>query len=236
VPTSPFAPPGARELGLVTVVAQLALTESDFDAAAQASYKTNLATAAGNGVTASDITLTIAASSITVTAEIRTASRVVAAAAAAAISNEIQVTATSGSFMGVTVAATPAPPTTSVLVIPAPSTPPPTSPAPSPPVPSPPSPLQPSVGVPGSAITGSSDSTGPIIGGVIGGLAAPLLAVLGYILYKRSKEKNMGEASVVHAGAMPPMSSASSAAAGAFGESSVIEDVSFSPQMETAKI
>lgn len=70
-PTLPPGAPGASAVWVVTFVATVAGTVDTFD---QASYKTKLAAFLDGNVTAADISLTVTAASIKVTAEIRTAS------------------------------------------------------------------------------------------------------------------------------------------------------------------
>ena len=190
------------------MVASLDLSEADFDEAAQATYKANLAATAGNNITVDDITLSIATSrrrqlagGITVTATIATSSPAIAAAAATAVSSAIATTASTGVFLGITVTATPPQPTTTVVVVPAPSSPPlPLSPPPASPAPAPPvltGTVGPCRGTTGTNacrdITGAhldgdhSSSTGAIIAGALGGAVAVmgLLVLLAHFFDKQ---------------------------------------------------
>lgn len=94
----------------------------DFTAGAQLSYKLNLASAAGNGVTAADITLTVSSSSITVVALIHTAGIVSAQSVAAGLSTAVASTSSQGTFMGFAIADVPAAPT--IMTVSRPSPPP----------------------------------------------------------------------------------------------------------------
>ena len=97
-PALPPGAPGASAVSVVTFVATVAGTVEAFDTAG---YKTKLATFLGGGVTASDITLTVTAASVKVTAEIVSSS----AATAAALSAKIDSSSTAAltSALGVTV-------------------------------------------------------------------------------------------------------------------------------------
>ena len=196
LPPSPLIP-GARIVATVTIVASLALSVQEFDTSAQASYKANLAAAAGNEVTGSDVALTIEGGSITVTAVIRTASLADAESVAAALSPAVTAAASSGVFFGLQLTATPSQPTISTIFVLAPSPPSPLSP-PSlpPPVLLPPS-LTPSPAplVPSgtdSVVSGVSQSGGGGGGGMImalvGALGAVAAAYAGYRYYARRRK------------------------------------------------
>ena len=116
-PPSP-APPGASKVPVVRVTAALETTLEAFDAAAQASYISQLATTAG--VTPSDVTLAITGGSITVTATIRTENETAAQSASTAIAAAISATASSNTFLGFTTAITPVAPTVALLTLAAP--------------------------------------------------------------------------------------------------------------------
>ena len=176
-----MVPPGASERVVVTVVATLALSESEFDATAQDAYKASLAATAGGGVTANDVTLTIAPASIVVTAHIAVAAgRAAATVAVDAISAEVATAASSGTFMGVAVAETPAQPTTSVTVVPAPTAPPASAPPASPAGPPPSAPF-----IGGGGGGDDSDSTGLIIGVLCAGLGG--LVVVAWLIWAKKR-------------------------------------------------
>lgn len=119
------------------MVAQLAVSMSEFDAAAQATFKASMVATVGGDVSAADISLAVSAGSITVAATIRTPTLPAAEAAAKELARAIDTTAASGLFLGLPVAATPTQPTSRIIVhaAPAPPTQPPQAP---PPPPSPP--------------------------------------------------------------------------------------------------
>ena len=128
----------------MSVTASLAMSTAEFDSAAQASYKSSLATAAS--VDASAITLSIVAGSIDVTATIETDSASSADTAVSGIDSAIS-SGGGSTFLGVSVTSTPATPTVAVVTHAAPSPPPPSTPPVSPPPPAvpPPSPPPPAV-------------------------------------------------------------------------------------------
>eukprot|EP00966_Prymnesium_polylepis_P125094 2892900-Prymnesium_polylepis.1 len=132
-PSLPPLRPGTEELFIVTVIADLDLTIEAFDVAAQASYIINLAHAAG--VHENNITLVVAAGSISVTARIETASLDDAQTVSSGVSTAIADGVASNTFLGVTTTSTPSSPFIAVVVKGVPQLPPaqPT-PAPDPPV------------------------------------------------------------------------------------------------------
>ena len=105
-------------------MAELAISVQDFDASAQLSFKQELATAAGNGVSSDDITLIISGGSISVTAIIQTSTLEAAQAASVGVSTAVAASGASGTFMGVAVTSTPSQPVAAVAIIPGPSPPP----------------------------------------------------------------------------------------------------------------
>jgi len=125
-PTSSVAATGG---GTLTQHSIVAVTPAAFGAAAQDAYKAQLAAAAGGGVTAADITLTVqgSASPLLVSSTIVTPTVALATSAGTGVSTAVASSATSGTFLGVAVTAVP--PVVSVAsVIPAPSPPPPLAP------------------------------------------------------------------------------------------------------------
>jgi len=154
-PPSPPSPPplaaGTAYVSVVTFVATVSGTVSDFD---QAAYKTSLA-ATLTGVAASDITLTVASASVLVTADISTASSATAANAAAFLTSASSTSLSS--TLGVTVTSFQAPVVSTRVVYPPPSA---------------PSPSSPSSG------SSSSDGCG---GGCIAGIVVGVLVVIACI-------------------------------------------------------
>jgi len=103
----------------VTFTTVLSISALDFDAAAQANYTAALAAVAG--VSASAITLTVSAGSVTVVATIRVFSSMAAEDAVSAVGSAASESVASGTIMGFPVATTPAQPTKALVVIAAPS-------------------------------------------------------------------------------------------------------------------
>jgi len=99
----------------VTMTARLELSIQDFNAAAQATYKSNLASAAGNGIGAEDIVLSIGPSSITVVAVIHVASPAAADLVMTNLTDAISSSASQGEFIGFAVTEQPSPPTMEVI-------------------------------------------------------------------------------------------------------------------------
>ncbi|KAL3926958.1 MAG: hypothetical protein SGPRY_003052 [Prymnesium sp.] len=104
----------------LNVIATLDATIESFDSIAQATYKSNLAAAAG-GVTSSDIKLTVSSASIVVDASILTPSTDAADAVIAGVSNAINAAA--GSFLGFNTTIAPNQPTKRLIIISGPSSP-----------------------------------------------------------------------------------------------------------------
>jgi len=169
-PPPPLLPPplspGGSIGGEVTVVVSLAISIQEFDASVQASFKANLATAAGSGVTADDISLSIVAGSITVTATILTPSVAAAHSASSSVASAIAVDASSGTFLGLAVTATPAAPIVAAVLRPAPSPPPPSR-----------------SGNTGAVVVGG------LVGGIVGGVSAPLFALLGIYAWRQKQQQ-----------------------------------------------
>ena len=124
-PPPPPASPGAAYVPVVRHTASLDTTLDAFDATAQASYISQLATV--TGVPAANISLAVTAGSITVTATITAATPAAAQTVSSAISTEIASSASASTFLGFTTTATPPAPTVSVVQVAAPPPSPPTS-------------------------------------------------------------------------------------------------------------
>ena len=145
------------------MITELTLSLGEFDAAAQASFRTSMANVAGVAVARVSIASIVAGSTI-VTTTIRTDSAAAAQAAVNGVSSAIASGTASSTFLGLAVTSTPATPTFSLDIDPAPSPPPPSPPPPplSPPLPPqgpppspspyPPPPVAPSPSSPGSGL------------------------------------------------------------------------------------
>jgi len=202
-PLSPFAPLTAgeaiveEEAHIVTVEVTLA---GDISSVDKALLTAAMATELGC-VSPCQLDLSLSSGSVTVTAKM-TIPTAEASTAASVASNAATFAATSPSALttslasaGVTVSAVnptvaqvtqtvaikvaPPPPSPPPMPPPSPSLPPPSSPPPTSPPPS-----SPSGG-------GSSDNSGAVVGGVLGGISAPLFAAIGYYAYRKKKPRQV---------------------------------------------